>query len=130
MACCNEFKRAGFFHIQFELRLTIHRPDDVEEADEVLKRAAKLGLRLVGVLQVRDKSKRGQLDRWGRLVLDVATSLPEGTELDVLVVDPSEQDQFVAAIRQGLEDSEAGRVVDDEALGRDLDAEFGQLEPG
>jgi hypothetical protein len=66
----------------------------------------------------------------GRLVFDVATSLPEGTELDVLVVDPGEQDQFVAAIRQGLEDSEAGRVVDDEALGRDLDAEFGHLEPG
>jgi 4-aminobutyrate aminotransferase-like enzyme len=76
----------------------------------------------------RESAQGSRVER--PLVLDVATSLPEGTELDVLVVDPGEQDQFVAAIRQGLEDSEAGRVVDDEALGRDLDAELGHLQPG
>ncbi len=35
--------------------------------------------------------------------------------------------QFVSAVREGLADAEAGRLVDDDALGSELDAEFGPL---
>jgi predicted transcriptional regulator len=35
-----------------------------------------------------------------------------------------EHDRFVAAVREGLADSEAGRVIDDEALSQELDAEL------
>ena len=38
-----------------------------------------------------------------------------------------ERDQFLAAVREGLADSEAGRLIDDEELDGDLDAEFGPL---
>ena len=38
-----------------------------------------------------------------------------------------EQDHFLAAVREGLADSEAGRLIDDEELEGDLDAEFGPL---
>jgi prevent-host-death family protein len=34
-----------------------------------------------------------------------------------------------AAIREGLADSEAGRLIDDDELEAELDAEFGPLEP-
>jgi prevent-host-death family protein len=37
------------------------------------------------------------------------------------------QAQFIAAVREGLEDSEAGRVIDDDELGRRLDSRFGPL---
>ena len=36
-----------------------------------------------------------------------------------------ERERFVEAINKGLADSEAGRVVEDEALAGELDAEFG-----
>jgi len=36
-----------------------------------------------------------------------------------------ERERFVEAVGQGLADSEAGRVVEDEALSGELDAEFG-----
>ena len=36
-----------------------------------------------------------------------------------------ENDQFTAAVREGLADSEAGRVIDDAEMGRMLDREFG-----
>ena len=38
-----------------------------------------------------------------------------------------ERDRFLAAVREGLADSEAGRLIDDEDLGTELDAEFGPL---
>ena len=37
-----------------------------------------------------------------------------------------ERARFIAAVREGLADAEAGRVVDDADLTRDLDAEFGR----
>jgi prevent-host-death family protein len=37
------------------------------------------------------------------------------------------QAQFIAAVQEGLEDSEAGRVIDDDELGRRLDSRFGPL---
>lgn len=37
------------------------------------------------------------------------------------------QARFVAAVREGLSDLDAGRVVSDEDLGRRLDARFGPL---
>jgi hypothetical protein len=61
----------------------------------------------------------------GRLILDVATSLPEGTELEVVLVEPGEHERFVAAIQEGLADSDAGRLLDDAELGRELDAQLG-----
>ena len=39
-----------------------------------------------------------------------------------------EHAQFIDAVREGLADSDAGRVIDDQALGRELDAEFGPIE--
>lgn len=39
-----------------------------------------------------------------------------------------EERQFVGAVRQGLADVEAGRVIDDAELERQLNAEFGSLE--
>jgi prevent-host-death family protein len=40
-----------------------------------------------------------------------------------------DQANFMKALQEGLEDSDARRLLDDEALGRELDAEFGPLEP-
>ncbi len=39
-----------------------------------------------------------------------------------------ERERFVEAVGKGLADAEAGRVVDDEALSDELDAEFGAHE--
>jgi predicted transcriptional regulator len=41
-----------------------------------------------------------------------------------------ERERFVAAVEEGLADTEAGRVISDEELGTLLDAELGPLEPG
>lgn len=38
-----------------------------------------------------------------------------------------ERARFVEAVREGLADSDAGRLIDDEQLGQELDAEFGRL---
>ncbi len=39
----------------------------------------------------------------------------------------SERDRFLAAVDEGLADADAGRLVDDEELGAELDAAFGPL---
>jgi prevent-host-death family protein len=39
-----------------------------------------------------------------------------------------ERDRFLAAVREGLADSEAGRVVEDKTLTRELDAALGKAE--
>ncbi len=39
-----------------------------------------------------------------------------------------ERERFVEAVGRGLADAEAGRVVDDEVLSAELDAEFGSHE--
>ncbi len=36
-----------------------------------------------------------------------------------------EHDRFLAAVQEGLADSEAGRLIDDDVLSAELDAEFG-----
>lgn len=36
---------------------------------------------------------------------------------------------FIAALEEGLKDAVAGRVIDDAALGRELDLRFGPLLP-
>jgi prevent-host-death family protein len=38
------------------------------------------------------------------------------------------QARFIAAVQRGLADSEAGRLVADEELGRELEREFGPLD--
>ncbi len=38
-----------------------------------------------------------------------------------------EKSRFVDAVREGLADSDAGRLIDDDQLGLELDAEFGSL---
>lgn len=38
-----------------------------------------------------------------------------------------ERERFIAAVQEGLADSEAGRVIDDEELSRLLEEEFGSL---
>jgi len=40
-----------------------------------------------------------------------------------------ERERFMAAVREGLADIEAGRLLDPEEVRRQLDAEFGPLEP-
>jgi prevent-host-death family protein len=40
-----------------------------------------------------------------------------------------EHERFLSAVREGLADAEAGRMIDDDELERELDQEFGRLEP-
>ena len=40
-----------------------------------------------------------------------------------------ERERFMAAVREGLADVEAGRLLDPDEVRRQLDAEFGPLEP-
>ena len=40
-----------------------------------------------------------------------------------------EKDRFMAAVQQGLADAEAGRLFDSEEVDRELDLEFGPLNP-
>jgi prevent-host-death family protein len=40
-----------------------------------------------------------------------------------------ERERFMATVREGLADIEAGRLLDPEEVRRQLDAEFGPLEP-
>jgi hypothetical protein len=56
----------------------------------------------------------------GRLVVDEPTQLPEGAEVTLQVIDGDELDeqeraQLHAAIDEGLDDAEAGRVISMEA---------------
>jgi hypothetical protein len=53
----------------------------------------------------------------GRLIVDVPTSLPEGSEVRLWVVDGDDLDdaeraELHDAIREGLEDAKAGRIID------------------
>jgi hypothetical protein len=52
----------------------------------------------------------------GRLVLDEPTELPEGAEVEVLVIDdelsPEERAELHASLDRALDDSEAGRGMD------------------
>ena len=41
-----------------------------------------------------------------------------------MTVPTREHDRFLAAVREGLADAEAGRVIEDEDLAAELDAEF------
>ena len=40
-----------------------------------------------------------------------------------------ERDRFLSAVREGLADADAGRLIEDDEVGRILDEEFGPLEP-
>jgi hypothetical protein len=54
----------------------------------------------------------------GRLLLDVPSTLPEGTELELIVddcgdaLDDDERAQLLGSIDEGLADADAGCVVD------------------
>ena len=62
----------------------------------------------------------------GRLVVDEPTDLPEGTEVELLALDPGDwlDDDDRAALHRALDDSEldvkAGRLVDAEVVLRQL----------
>lgn len=62
----------------------------------------------------------------GRLVVDEPTDLPEGTEVELLPLDPGDwlDDEQRAALHQALQDSEddvkAGRVIDAEVILREI----------
>ena len=64
----------------------------------------------------------------GRLVVDEPTDLPEGTEVELLPLDPGEwlDEEDRAALHQALRDSEddvkAGRLVDAESVASDIRA--------
>ena len=51
----------------------------------------------------------------GRLVLDEPTDLPDGAEVEVVVIDeltPEERTELHASLDRALDDSEAGRSMD------------------
>jgi hypothetical protein len=62
----------------------------------------------------------------GRLIVDEPTDLPEGTEIELLPLDPGDwlDDEDRAALHQALRDSDqdvkAGRVVDADTILREL----------
>ncbi len=62
----------------------------------------------------------------GRLVVDEPTDLPEGTEVELLPLDPGDwlDDQARAALHRALADSdadvEAGRLIDADVVRRQL----------
>ena len=62
----------------------------------------------------------------GRLVMDEPTDLPEGTEVELLPLDPGDwlDDEDGAALRKALlnseEDVKAGRLIDADAVLREL----------
>jgi uncharacterized membrane protein len=62
----------------------------------------------------------------GRLIVDEPTDLPEGTEIELLPLDPGDwlDDEDRAALRQALRDSDqdvkAGRLVDADTILREL----------
>lgn len=64
--------------------------------------------------------------RQGRLVVDEPTDLPEGTELQLLPLDPGdwlgeeERAALHEALRESGADVEAGRLVDAEEILREL----------
>ena len=64
--------------------------------------------------------------RDGRLVVDEPTDLPEGTEMDLLPLDPgdwldeAERAALHEALRQSDADVSAGRLVDAEEILKDL----------
>jgi hypothetical protein len=66
--------------------------------------------------------------RKGRLVLDEPTELPDGTEVELLALDPGDwlDDKDRAALhealRQSSADVEAGRLLDAEEILRELRA--------
>ena len=66
------------------------------------------------------------LVRSGRLVIDEPTDLPEGTELELLPLDPgdwlddADRGLLHEALRQSQGDVEAGRVVSAEDVLREL----------
>jgi len=68
--------------------------------------------------------------RHGRIVVDEPTDLPEGTELDLVRADELEledRESLLRAIREGIADADAGRVVDDAEARKRLEAKFGPL---
>jgi hypothetical protein len=62
----------------------------------------------------------------GRLIVDEPTDLPEGTEIELLPLDPGDwlDDEDRAALHQALRDSDqdvkAGRLVDADTILREL----------
>ena len=61
----------------------------------------------------------------GRLVLDEPTQLPEGTEVELTVVedddfDPEERSRLDAALERSMEQARAGQLVDGDAVIRKL----------
>jgi hypothetical protein len=65
--------------------------------------------------------------RGGRLVLDEPTELPEGTEVELTVVDdddfdPAERARLDAALERSVEQARAGQLVDGDAVIRKLRA--------
>lgn len=64
--------------------------------------------------------------RAGRLILDEATNLPEGTEIQLLPLDPgdwldeADRTELHAALAESNQDVKAGRLVDAYELLREL----------
>ena len=85
----------------------IHVSDDILPLGEFKTHASRV------LRQLRQEGRPVVITQNGR----PAAVLVRPDEFDRL----SERDRFVAAVKEGLADSEAGRVVDDRDLDADLD---------
>ena len=91
----------------------------LQEAETDVVSVAELQAQLADKLQLlRERGRPLVVTQNGRAAAVVVT--PE--EFDRL-----EQARFLAGVKAGLDDLEAGRVVSDEELGQRLDAWFGPL---
>lgn len=72
------------------------------------------------IRQVRETHRPAVITQHGRPTV-VLISVEDFDDLTT-------RSQFMDSVSRGLGDMEAGRMIDDEQLGRELDAEFGPLE--
>jgi prevent-host-death family protein len=80
----------------------------------------------VGVLKSQASKVLRQLRRDGRPVVVTLHGKPAGVLVPVEDFDRmTERERFVAAVEQGLADSEAGRLIDDEELDAELETVLG-----
>jgi len=92
---------------------SMHLAEDVLPIAEFKARASEV------VRKVRDRGRPVLITQGGK----PAAVLISPADFDRL----AERERFVASIEEGLADAEAGRLVPDDQLGRELDRRFGRL---
>ena len=82
---------------------------------------------------LKERHRLGYMTKPPPYGYQVAYALQNGKPTAVLITPEEfdrlhERDRFLEAVREGLADSEAGRVVEDKVLTRELDAAFGKAD--